>query len=87
MTTVGTTCLSAKGQVVIPEDIRNRLGLQKGDQFIVVGERDVIMLKTIMAPSMRDFDDLVGRAREQARRAGIRKTDIKSVIAMARRRR
>ncbi|NIR47056.1 AbrB/MazE/SpoVT family DNA-binding domain-containing protein [candidate division KSB1 bacterium] len=29
--------MSSKGQVVIPEEIRKRLGLKAGSQFIVVG--------------------------------------------------
>jgi AbrB family looped-hinge helix DNA binding protein len=33
-----TTKLSSRGQVMIPEEIRNRLGLEPGVQFVVVGE-------------------------------------------------
>lgn len=86
MPELGTTRLSAKGQVVIPENIRNRLGLQKGDRFVVVGESDVIILKAIAAPSMRDFDDLIGKVRKQAQKAGLKKAEVKAVIAAARRR-
>jgi AbrB family looped-hinge helix DNA binding protein len=31
-----TTTLSAKGQVVIPSEVRTKLGLRQGDDFIVV---------------------------------------------------
>ena len=41
MRSVATTKLSSKGQVVIPEEIRVRLGLKTGAEFVVVGERDV----------------------------------------------
>ena len=44
MAELATTRLSSKGQVVIPEDVRQRLGLKAGDQFIVVGEGDVVIL-------------------------------------------
>jgi AbrB family looped-hinge helix DNA binding protein len=42
---VSTTKMSSKGQVVIPEDIRRRLALDTGTQFIVLGEDDVVILK------------------------------------------
>ena len=38
-----TTKMSSKGQVVIPEEIRRRLKLKTGAQFVVIGEDDVVM--------------------------------------------
>lgn len=71
-----TTKMSSKGQVVIPEEIRKRLGLGEGVQFLVLGEGDVIILKSLSTPSMKDFDRLVKKARKQAKSAGMKKTDI-----------
>jgi AbrB family looped-hinge helix DNA binding protein len=84
MAELATTRMSSKGQVVIPEDVRQRLGLKAGDQFIVVGEGDVVILKTISPPSMKDFDGLVSKARSQARRAGMRPKDITAAVEKAR---
>ena len=39
MATLATTKMSSKGQVVIPEDVRKRLNLKAGTQFVVVGDR------------------------------------------------
>ena len=64
MPTLTTTRMSSKGQVVIPEEIRDRLGLQSGTQFIVVGDRDVVILKAISTPAMKDFDSLAGNKRD-----------------------
>ena len=80
MTTVATTKMSSKGQVVIPEEVRNRLGLKAGSQFVVVGERDVVILKNVSPPSLTDFDALIDRARNQARQAGMKRSDITSAI-------
>ena len=80
MDTIQTTRMSSKGQVVIPEDVRRRLGLTPGQQFVVVGEDDVVILKSIDAPSMRDFDRMIDRARQAAKRAGMRKSDIKEAV-------
>ena len=54
-----TTKMSSKGQVVIPEDVRKRLQLAAGRQFIVLGEDDVVILKRVRPPSMGEFDRLV----------------------------
>jgi hypothetical protein len=33
---------------------------------------------------MKDFDALIGEARKQARKAGLKKSDISAAVAMAR---
>lgn len=76
MADMATTRMSSKGQVVIPESIRKRLRLEPGSVFAVVGEDDTVILKTITAPDMNQFDDLVRRARAQARRAGLKQSDV-----------
>ena len=84
MATVATTKMSSKGQVVIPEDIRKRLGFKAGSQFLVVGENDVVILKAISPPSIEEFDSLIAKARKQARQAGMKRSDITAAIAKAR---
>lgn len=84
MAPLATTKMSSKGQIVIPEDIRRRLGLKTGAQFIVVGKNDVVILKSIAQPSMSEFDQLISDARKQARKAGMKKSDITSVIQKVR---
>lgn len=75
-----TTKMSSKGQVVIPEEIRERLGLTPGTQFVVVGDRDVVILKTLSPPSMSEFDGLIGEARRQAKMAKMKRSDLKKAI-------
>ena len=84
MAALATTRLSSKGQVVIPEDVRLRLGLKPGAQFVVVGEGDVIILKIISPPSMKEFEALVTKARAQARQAGLKRADIATAIKKVR---
>jgi len=81
-----TTRLSSKGQVVIPEEIRNNLGLSEGDQFVVIGEGDAVILKTITPPKIEEFDKLLSEAHSAAKRAGIRRAHLKSAIARVRHR-
>ncbi len=84
MATLSTTKMSSKGQVVIPEAIRERLGLKPGAQFVVVAGKDAVILKAITPPSMDEFDELLADARRQARRAGLRRSDIAGAIAKVR---
>jgi AbrB family looped-hinge helix DNA binding protein len=84
MNTLATTRMSSKGQIVIPETIRKQLNLKAGAQFVVVGEDDVMILKEITAPGMEAFDALIQQARQQAKLAGIKRTDIASAVSKAR---
>ena len=81
-----TTKLSSRGQVVIPEEILNNLGLSAGDQFLVTGEGDAVILKAITPPKLEEFQKLLSQARTEAKRAGITKADLKSAIAKVRHR-
>ncbi len=84
MTRIGTTKMSSKGQVVIPEDIRNQLKLKAGVQFVVVGDKDMVVLKTISPPPMDEFEYLLKYARRQARKVGLKRSDIKKAVAQVR---
>jgi AbrB family looped-hinge helix DNA binding protein len=84
MSVFATTKLSSKGQVVIPEEIREELGLKTGSQFIVVGDKDVVILKTISPPSIDEFEDLVKKARKDAKKAGLKKKEIDDIIEKVR---
>ena len=84
MAGVATTRMSSKGQVVIPKGIRKRLSLKAGSQFVVVGDKDTVILKAIAPPSMEQFDDLIAEARRQARNAGMKRSDVLATIRKAR---
>jgi len=84
MESLATTKLSSRGQVVIPEEIRLRLGLKAGTQFVVVGDRDVVILKSIAPPAMDELDDLLRRARDAARKAGMKPADVRRAVAKVR---
>jgi len=86
MATVATTTLSSKGQVVIPEDVRDALGLEPGAQFVVMGDGDVVILKRIETPARSEFRALATKVRGQARRAGLKRAHVRKAIRKVRRR-
>ncbi len=84
MINFSTTKMTSKGQVVIPEETRKRLGMKPGTQFMVVESADALIFKVIQPPSMEDFDKLLTETRRQARKAGLKKSDITQTIKSVR---
>ena len=84
MSQIATTKMSSRGQVVIPEDIRDKMGLHSGDQFLVLAEKDVVILKIVARPSMSEYKNLITKARKSAKAAGLTQESIKSAIKVAR---
>jgi len=84
MKPLATTKMSSKGQVVIPESIRKSLKLEPGTQFVVVAEDDVVILKAITPPSLDAFDEVISRARKQAKEAGLTPSLAAEAIAQYR---
>jgi len=69
--------LSSKGQIVIPELIRNKLNLKSGDKFIIIAEEDTILLKRLEMPSFKGVDRIL-------KKAGEKTIDIDSIVEKAR---
>ncbi len=81
---IATTKLSSKGQVVIPEEIREKMGLHSGDQFIVFANNDYVMFKMIMKPSKYALQAMRAKIRKSVKAAGITRADLASAIKEAR---
>ena len=81
-----TTSMSSRGQVVIPQEVRERLHLSAGEKFIVLGEEDTIILKKLEVPSFRGFDALLKKTREFAEKKGLKPHDVREAIRESRRR-
>jgi AbrB family looped-hinge helix DNA binding protein len=84
MGNIATTKMSSKGQIVIPEEIRKELGLESGSQFVVIGDKDVVILKSITPPSLDEFDHLIKKARSTAKKAGLKGGDIADAVSSVR---
>jgi hypothetical protein len=61
-----------------------RKARKAGAQFVVVGEKDVVILKNIAAPSLDEFGPLIAEARKKGKQAGIKKSDMSDAILKAR---
>ena len=78
------TSMSSRGQVVIPLDVRQHLGLKEGEKFIVVGDEDTVVLKKITMPSFKNFDKLINKTQNFVKEKGITKDDLKDTIKRTR---
>lgn len=84
MVALSTTRLSSKGQVVIPEAIRRRLGLKPGCRFVVMADSGVVIFKSLVPPPRTEFRALATKARRAARAAGLKKADVRAAVRKSR---
>ena len=81
---LATTKMSSRGQVVIPESVRNELKLSTGTQFAVLGKGDVVVLKHIKPPRLEEFAKIRAEVRKQARKAGMTKSAVSAAVRKVR---
>ncbi len=84
MDKIEITSMSSRGQVVIPLDIRENLGLREGEKFVVIGEDDTVILKKIAMPTFKNFDKLIEKTQQFAKQRGITNADVEGAIKRAR---
>jgi len=72
--------MTSRGQVVIPEEIRKRLNLVTGVQFLMLEERNGLFLKPIQPDVNRSLSELLAEARKQAAETGMTPEDIENAI-------
>ena len=76
--------MSSKGQIVIPQSIREEMHASEGTVFAVVSGKDSIVLKKVATPSK---DELISELREiakegikRAEKLGIKEKDVLGII-------
>lgn len=64
--------MSKKGQLVVPSELRNLLGLNPEDKFIAYGDEDYIIFKKVEFPSLqKEFEEIVKITSIISQEAGI----------------
>ena len=84
MESVEVTTISSRGQIVIPQGVRDRLRLQEGEKFVVIGEDDTIILKKLEMPSFKGFDKLLEKTRAFAKDKKIKTEDVEEAVKRTR---
>lgn len=82
--------MSSKGQVVIPQGIREEICASKGTMFAVVSGRDSIVLKKVAMPSKEELicelRKIAKEGRKRLEAKGIKEADIPGIVERARKR-
>lgn len=61
----GVTKVSSKGQIVIPKEIRERLGISPGEKIVVLRRGEEIILRKAEELSLEEISKKVERAAEK----------------------
>ena len=84
MPPVEFTKISSKGQVVIPQSIRERLGITEGMPFAVWSDGDEILLKKMEIPEKKSWNEIAAPFRKISKENKITEDDVLSAIKKAR---
>jgi len=69
--------ISSRGQVAIPSDIRNQLGLNEGAKVLFFLEDDTLMIKKM---SMKTFAQITKPLKEAAKKVGMKESDASGIV-------
>ena len=83
MADIDITSMSSRGQVVIPLNLRELMGLKDGEKFAITGKDDNIVLKKIQMPSFSNFDKLMQQTQEFAKKKGLKQKDVDEAVQRA----
>ena len=80
MADVELTKMSSRGQVVIPQEIRDELGLKEGSALVVTASGDTLLLKRVKTPSkeelLKKLEKLAEKGQKIAKKKGIKPRDV-----------
>ena len=83
-----TIKMSSRGQIVIPQDIREEIKASEGTIFSVVSAKDTIILKKVSTPSKEDLikeiEAIALEGRKRAERLGIKESDVPELVQKVR---
>ncbi len=74
---IDTTKVSEKGQIVIPKEVRDKLGLKAGSKLIIIATSDLMIMQKaeLVGERMRAWE-IVNKARLLAEKLGLRKLGL-----------
>jgi len=81
---IETTKMSSRGQIVVPQDIRNEINAKEGSVFAIFGTDSTIILKKLETPTkddvIKDLKKISKEFKKRAERLGIKESDIPNLV-------
>ena len=79
--------MSDKGQLVVPQGIRESLNLNPGENFVAFQLTDGVLFKKVELPKVKlDFDALAKDVELQFKKNKVKKSDVAEAVKWARKR-
>lgn len=79
--------MSPKGQLVVPQDIREEEAFQPGDRFIVMPVKEGVLFKKVEMPDVKvEFEKLSKEIIAQFKKNKVTSKDITEAVRWARKR-
>ena len=79
--------MSEKGQLVVPQDIREQSKLNPGERFVAFPIQDGVLFKKIEIPKVKlDFKSLSKEIESQFKKNKVKEIDVKEAVKWARKR-
>lgn len=77
--------LSSKGQLVIPKNMREEMKLNQRDKFVLVNNRDTIIMKRLQEEEIKSrMNSLMKELTKEFNKGGITKEDLRKEIKAVR---
>lgn len=73
--------ISSKGQVAIPSQIRDEMGLEEGSKVLFVLADNTLLIKRV---NTKTFAEITKPLKETAKKAGLKEEDVVDLVHRAR---
>jgi len=70
--------ISSRGQICIPNGIREEMGLKEGNKILFVLENDALLIKKV---TMQTFVEITKPLKEAAKKAEMKESDVESIVS------
>lgn len=69
--------VSARGQICIPNDIREEMGLKEGNKVLFVLQDEFLLVKKV---TPQTFAEVTKPLKEEAKKVGLRESEVSAII-------